>query len=115
MRSISPRSPMVASRDGLPLTGVFNGTRLADDGDLDLSGVFQLVLDPPGDVLGQPDGLLVRDVIALDQDADLAAGLQRKRLRDALERVGDAFELFQPLDVGLEDVAARAWPGGGDR
>ena len=47
-------------------------------------------------------------VLALDHDADFAAGLERERLRDALERVGDAFELLEALDVGLEDVAARA-------
>ena len=56
-----------------------------------------------------------RDLLALDQDADLAARLQRERLRDALERVGDPLELLEPLDVRLEDVAARARPRRRDR
>ena len=42
-------------------------------------------------------------------------GLQRERLRHALERVGDALELLEALDVGLEDVAARAGTRGRDR
>src|SRR5206468_527007 len=40
--------------------GIVDGTRFADDRDLDLAGVLQLALDASGDVLGQPDGFLVR-------------------------------------------------------
>src|SRR5262245_17890012 len=83
--SISPRSPT--------LPRVFDGACLTDDGDLDLAGVLQLVLDALGDVLREPDGFLVAHAIALDDDADFAAGLERERFRDALERVGDALEL----------------------
>src|SRR5262245_98268 len=90
------------------LSRVFDGPCLTDDGDLDLSWILELVLDPLRDVLREPDGLFVAHPIALDDDADLAAGLERERLRHALERIGDAFELFEALHVRLEDVAARA-------
>ncbi len=60
-------------------------------------------------------GFFVGDLLALDHDANLASSLQGERLRDALERVRDAFEFFEALDVRLEDVASRAGPGRGDR
>src|SRR5262245_32445839 len=72
IRSISARSPMAATAGCGSLTGVVNGPGLANDGHFDLARVLELVLDPAGDVLRQPDGLLVRDVIALDEDPDLA-------------------------------------------
>src|SRR5687767_4410362 len=111
----SPRSPSEAREAVRALTGVLNGTRLADHGHFDLAGVLQLALDAPGDVFRQPDRLFVRDALALDEYADFAAGLQGKSLGDALERVGDAFEFFQAFDVGLENVAAGAGAGGRDR
>src|SRR5262245_3261153 len=94
---------------------VVDRSRLPDDGDLDLSRILELVLDAACDVLRQPDGFLVRDLLALDHDADLAPGLQRERLGNALERVGDALELLEALDVRLEDVATCTWTRGGNR
>src|SRR6267142_1269068 len=87
---------------------VVNGAGFADHRDFDLSRILELVLDPARDVLREPDRFLVGDLLALDHDADFATGLQRERLRDALERVGDPFELLEALDVRLEDVAPRA-------
>src|SRR5688572_3019061 len=75
MRSMSARSPVSETRARPPLPGKLNGAGLSDDGDLDLARIFQLVLDPLGDVLGQPHRRLVRDPFAFDDDADLAAGL----------------------------------------
>src|SRR6185436_19328801 len=91
MRSISARSPVSETRGPSPLPGKLNGAGLPDNSDLDLPGILELVLDPFGDVLRQPHGRLVRDPLAFDDDADLAAGLQGERLRDPLERIGDAF------------------------
>src|SRR5919112_23445 len=118
IRSISARSPTSDTRawfvtGGLP--GELNGPRLPDHCHLDLPGIFQLVLDPPGDILRQPDGFFVGNPVALDHDADFAAGLQRERLGHPFERIGDALEFLEPLDVRLENVAAGAWAGGGDR
>src|SRR6187455_1208950 len=113
MRAIRSRSSTSETEAGGRSFGVVDGSGFTDDGHLDLAGVLELVFDPPRDVLRQPDRLLVGDLLALDHDANLAAGLQRERLRHALEGVGNAFEFFEALDVGLEDVATGAWPRGG--
>ena len=55
------------------------------------------------------------DLLALDDDPDLAPGLQGEGLGDALERRGDLFELLQPLDVGLEELPPGARPRGRER
>src|SRR5918993_2033002 len=106
MCSISARSPGRGAS-----TRELNGARLPDHGDLDLPWILQLVLDPFGDVPRQPNRRFVRDLFALDDDADFAAGLECKGLRDPVERIGNPFELFEALHVGLEDVA----PGAGSR
>src|SRR4051794_14059829 len=114
IRSISARSPTSETRCCCRLPGELNGPGLPDDCDLDLARIFELVLDPAGDVLRQPHGLFVGDAFAFDQDSNLPPGLKGERLRHALERIGDALELFESLDVGLEDVAPGTRPGGGD-
>src|SRR5205814_8845012 len=94
--------------------GIVAGARLATHRDLDLAGVLELVLDAAGDVLRQPHRLLVGDFFALDHDPDLAPRLQRKRLRDALERIGNAFKAFEALDVRFQNIATCAGTGGGN-
>src|SRR5262245_41187530 len=103
-RAISSFSETSASP---PLLRIVDGASLADDGDFDLSRIFELVLDSSGDVLREPDRFFVGDLLAFDHDADLAPRLQRERLGHAFERVGDALELFETLDVAFEDVAPR--------
>src|SRR6185295_9562228 len=93
---------------------VFDRAGLADDRDLDLARVGQLGLDLARDVLGEPERLVVRELAAVDDDAHLAAGLDRERLLHPLEGGGDLLELLEPLHVGLEDLAAGAGPGGGE-
>src|SRR5262249_27733504 len=119
MSSASVRSETTADISApthpAPLLRVVHRTRFPDDGDLDLAGVFQLVLDAPRDVLGEPDRLFLRNLLAFDHDSNLAPGLEAESLRNALESVSDAFQLFQPLHVGLQNVAARAGTSRGDR
>ena len=55
-----------------------------------------------------------RDLLRLDHDADLAAGLHGVGLLDALVRVGDRLELLEPLDVALERLAAGTGASGRD-
>src|ERR1700741_1909011 len=107
MRRISSCSPAVAIvASGVSSSlGIVNGAGLADHGDLDLSRILELALDPPRDVARQPDGFVVADLLALDHDANLTAGLQRERLRHALEGVGNLLELLEALDIGLEQIA----------
>ena len=57
------------------LLGVLDGARLADDGDLDLARVGQLLLDLLDDVAGQPRCRQVVDLLGPDEDAHLAPGL----------------------------------------
>src|SRR5512146_899100 len=71
---------------GVPgLLGVLDGSGLANDGDLDLARVGQLVLDLLDDVAGEPGRGQVVDLVRPDEDPDLAAGLDRERLLDAGE------------------------------
>ena len=62
----------------LGLLRVVDGLGLAQEIDLDLAGVGQLVLDLLGDVAREQHHLILRDLLGLDHDADLAAGLNGK-------------------------------------
>ena len=82
--------------------------------DLDLSGVLQLLFDLLGDIPGQQDHLILRDLVGLDHDADLAAGLDRKGFLHSGEGRGDLLQLFQPLDIVFQVLPPGTGPGGGD-
>ena len=58
---------------GIRLFRVVDGLGLAQEIDLDLAGVGQLVLDLLGDVAREQHHLILRDLLGLDHDADLAA------------------------------------------
>src|SRR3972149_367396 len=67
---------------------VLHGPRLADDGDLDLARVGQLLLDLLDDVAGQPGRGQVVDLLRADEDPDLPAGLDGERAGGGTERFG---------------------------
>ena len=77
----------------------------------DGAGVFQLVLNPFDDLVGQERHLLVFDLFRLDDNPDLAAGLDGVALFDAIEGRGNLLQLFQPLDVVLEVFPSGAGAG----
>src|SRR4030042_593153 len=111
-----PGRPTMSPRKRIPNSaGIFDRSHLPNDGDLDLAGVIELVLDLRGRLLGQERGPVVGDLLGLDDDADLPAGLQGEGLLDAFERRGDLLELLQPLDVRLEELAPGPGPGGRER
>src|SRR5687768_8559812 len=56
-------------------TRVLDLTGLPDHGDLYLTGILQLRLDLLRDVARQPEGLVVRDSVRLDDDAQLPSRL----------------------------------------
>src|SRR4029450_10997479 len=97
-------------RPGLPTTSpiariltfmlprVLDETALSHHGDPDLAGVRQLLLDLLGDVARQRDGLRVADLVAVDEHADLAAGLDRVDAGDAGLGAGERLELLDALD-----------------
>ena len=84
---------------------------LPDHRDPDLTRVLQLLLHLLRDVARDHLRGEVVDVLRLDQDPDLAARLHRVDLLDAREGVADLLQAFQPLDVGLERLAAGARAG----
>src|SRR5207249_2070485 len=60
-------------------------------------------------------GSVVVDLLRLDDDADLAAGLERVDLLDAVVPRRDLLERLETLDVLLQALAARARPRSRDR
>src|SRR5690606_1205313 len=54
-------------------------------------------------------------LVRLDDDPDLAAGLDGVRVLDPWEAGGDVLEPFEALDVALERLASGPWSGGRDR
>ena len=60
------------------------------------------------------DGGQVVDLLGPDEDADLAAGLDRERVLDAREALGDGLEVLEALDVRVHRLAAGAGPGRAD-
>ncbi len=78
-------------------------------------GVLHGLFDLLADVARQAHGAEVVDRLRLDQDANLAACLDGEGLVDAAEAVGDAFQLLQALDVGLQRLHASAGASTADR
>ena len=64
----------------LLLFRVFHGTGLTHNVDLDLAGIVELVFDLLGQVAGQQHHIVVPNLFGVDQDADLAAGLEGEAL-----------------------------------
>jgi hypothetical protein len=60
-----------------------DGAALANDDDLDLARVLQLIFDLTGDLVREQDGSVVVDLGRLDDHADLPSRLQRVGLRNA--------------------------------
>src|SRR5215211_8346223 len=112
-------SLVLASSDKKPelrsLSSVVGGPRLPEDGDLDLAGILELLLDLARDLVRQQHRAVVVERARDDHDPDLAARLHRVDLVDALVAGGDALEVAQALDVLLERLAARARPGARER
>ena len=65
-----------------------------------------------GKLAGQKQHRVVRNLIRVDDDADLASGLNGVRAGNAGRFVGDALQLFKTLDIVFEIFAARAGAGG---
>src|SRR5580693_7609119 len=92
----------------------FDRTGLSQHGDLDLAGVGQLPLDRTGDVPADLGGCRVVELLAVDDHADLAAGLDRVGLLDAGEAKGERLELLEPSNVFLQGLAPRPRTAGAD-
>src|SRR4051794_15052636 len=97
------------------LTSVVGRPRLPDHGDLDLAGVFELLLDLARDLVAEQHRAVVVERAGDDHHADLAAGLHRVDLVDAVVARGDLLEVSQALDVLLQRLTARARAGTRER
>ena len=65
---------------------VFDGFGLADDVDLDLTGIGKLLLDLLCDIARQEHHLILGNILGLDHNADLASGLDGVAARNAGEQ-----------------------------
>src|SRR3954451_25033897 len=110
-----PAAPPLFRQNPPQLLRVIDGPALADDRDLDLARIFELVLDLAGDLVREEDGGAVVDLLRLDEYADLAPGLEGVDAIDAFVAGGDVLERLHPLDVLLQALAPRARPRSRDR
>src|SRR5690606_9501609 len=95
--------------------GVFYRAGFPDDRYLDLPRIFQLRLDLLHDVPRQLGRGSIVDLFRFDHDANFAPSLDRIRLIDAFEGVGDSLQLAQPLDVVVQALPPRPRTGSGNR
>src|SRR3954464_11665055 len=107
-RKLGPESPSYSS-------SVVRRSRLPDHGHLDLARVLELLLDLARDLVREQDGAVVVEGAGHHHHADLAAGLHRVDLVDAVVARRDLLEIAQALDVLLERLAASARPRAAER
>lgn len=88
--------------------GVLDGPGLADDRDLSIWPGYSSSVSMRRAMSFDSQTASSSVTCSASTNADLAARLQGEGLRDALERVGQVFELLEPFHVRLEDVAAGA-------
>ena len=68
-----------------------------------------------GDLAGQLLDVSVRNLLVVDKNSKLAAGLDGVGLFDAVKAFGDFFKVFKAVDVIVNSLAAGARTGGADR
>src|SRR5438552_3862918 len=103
-----PAPPERSAPSTAPSARKIHRARLADQHDLDLSGILQLGLDTPGDLLGHRRHAHVVDVVGQYNHAHFAARLNGEHLLDALVARRDPLEALEPLHVRFERLTARA-------
>src|SRR3954464_7940302 len=96
------------------LASVVDGSRLANDGDFDLAGVLERLLDLLHHVTRQAHGADIVDLLGPDDDAHLAASLDGEGPLDPLEGVGYVLQRLEALHVVLDRFTARTGASAGD-
>ena len=96
------------------LPGVFRDPGLPDYGHLDTAGVAEIVFDFFGDLFGQIFGLVIVNHLVIDDNTKFPAGLDCEGFVHTGKTCGDAFQVFQALDVVVQSLPAGAGTGGGD-
>ena len=92
----------------------FLGADFADDRYLDLSGIFEFLLDFLRDIMRKQLRAFIVDIFGFDQDAHLAARLDGVRRGHAAERGRELFEFLKAFKVMLDGFAPCARPCRGD-
>ena len=92
-----------------------DGSCLADDADLDASGVCEFLFDATCDIAADDGSFFIIDDAGLDEDADFTSGLNGIAFFDAGEGEGNFLDIFEPFDIGFEDFAASARAGARER
>src|SRR6476661_2423807 len=98
----TPAQPANTPLPGGRLPRVFHAPHLAHHRDLDLAGVLHFLLDLLGDVAGYLGAGEVVQELGVHDDADLAAGLDRVGLADAVEGHRQFLQVAEALDVAFE-------------
>ena len=83
----------------LSLFRVVDRAALADHIDLDLPGVTQFTLNLSTDVMSNNGETVIGDTVRFNEDPDFSAGLNRIRLIDTVEFIGDLFQSLKSVDV----------------
>src|SRR5437762_1566315 len=86
-----------SSFDPMPSPRVVGHPRLSDERHLHLARIRQLVLDALRDLARHPLSRPVADLRGVHHHPDLAPGLDRVRVIDALIPAGDLLQLLQTL------------------
>ena len=88
----------------MQLLGVCDGTRLADDCNLDLARIRHFVLYLCGDVSAQLLSLLIVDLVGTNDDTQFSACLDSVCLDHARVAHSDVFQVLEALDVSLHNL-----------
>ena len=90
------------------LLGVVYRPALTNNVDLDLSGVFHFALNFVCHFTGNDLHVIVRNLLGLDHNTDLTAGLNGVGLFNAAKALGNLLQLFQTFDVVFKVFSACA-------
>ena len=80
---------------------------LANHHDAHLTGIFHFLLDLMGDIMSKNRGLCVGNLVGLNHDVNLTAGLHGIRTLNAFMSVSDLLELLKTLNVVFGRLATR--------
>src|SRR5208282_3182144 len=110
--TISPINRMFMP--GAASAGVLYRPGLPDDGNLDLAGIAEVLLDLFSHLPAQQCGFLVVDLIRLHDEPDFPARLDGVGFTDAAEGEGHLLQVFQALDISLQHLPAGPGTGPGE-
>src|ERR1700694_1433811 len=94
---------------------VLDAAGLAEHDHLDPPAVAPLSVQALGDLAGHDLGLVIADLVRLDEDTQFLPGKHRKAPFDAVELIGDRLDTLEPLDGRSQRLATCTRPRRADR